>query len=367
MQLIFILFFGGMLIQCLFIILFLLAFGKKRSPIDGSEVPISVIVAAHDELDNLKELIPLLLAQEYPSFEVIVVEDRCNDESFDYLREESKRDARLRVVRVASKPDHVNGKKFALTLGIKAAVNDWVLLTDADCRPNSSLWIKEISKRCAENKDFVLGYSPYQKEKGFLNSFIRYESLLTAIQFIGLAILGKPYMGVGRNLAYRKSLFLDSKGFHDHLSVTGGDDDLFVNQHATSSNAEVVFGENSIVTSVPKTTWVEFYVQKVRHLSVGKHYKATDRMLLGLFSISLIASWALLVPVALLFPIVYVVFGVFLIRWVLLSILTHKASRKLGYAFEGWKAPFLDFIFVIYYLVTGLVALQTKKVRWKKT
>jgi len=367
LQFIFVLFFGGVVIQCLFIISFLLAFRKGQLEIDDVEMPISIIVAAHDELDNLKELVPLLLAQEYPKFEVIIVEDRCNDETFDYLREESKKDDRLRIVRIASKPDHVNGKKFALTLGIKAAVNDWVLLTDADCRPSSSYWVKEMSRACGEGKDLVLGYSPYQRGKGFLNSFIRYESLLAAIQFIGLAILGRPYMGVGRNLAYKKSLFLKSKGFHDHLGVTGGDDDLFVNQHATSGNTSVVLGENSIVTSIPKNSWAEFYMQKVRHLSVGKHYKASDKILLGLFSASLILTWSLLVPVALLFPIVYVVLGVFIIRWILLSILTHQASRKLGYAFEGWKTPFLDFIFVIYYLVIGLVALQTKRVRWKKT
>ena len=189
------------LIQIIYLLTLLVAITKYKAQPADRKVPVSVIVCGHDEHQNLQELLPLLLNQEYPDFEVVVVEDRSNDESFDCLYEACKHHSNLRLVRVKDKPEHVNGKKFALTLGIKAARHEWVLLTDADCRPNSTHWIKEMSTRFSNESEIVLGYSPYQKKSGLLNLFIRYETLLTAIQYFGMAILGKPYMAVGRNLA----------------------------------------------------------------------------------------------------------------------------------------------------------------------
>lgn len=353
-------------IQIIYLLTLWLAIGKYEAPPAEKEVPVSVIVCGHDEQQNLQELLPLLLNQEYHDFEVVIVEDRSNDESFDFLYEACKRHHKLRMVRVTNKPEHVHGKKFALTLGIKAAKHEWVLLTDADCRPNSTHWIREMSTRFSNENAIVLGYSPYQKKKGFLNLFIRYETLLTAIQYFGFSILGRPYMGVGRNLAYRKSLFLNNKGFNKHLSVTGGDDDLFVNQWGHKQNTAIAIGSESIVYSTPKTSWMEFYYQKLRHLSVGKRYKIGDKILSGVFMLSLLGCWLFIVPALLYSTILYVPIVVFTIRIIILTLLAHRASRKLGEAFEGWKAPFLDFIFVIYYLVVGLAALRTNQVRWKK-
>lgn len=330
-------------------------------------VPVSVIVCAHDEEQNLRELIPALLQQNYVDYEIIVVEDRSNDGSFDFLYDLASQNHQLRVIPIKCKPEHINGKKFALTLGIKAAKHEWVLLTDADCRPHSSQWIREMSSQFSNDTDIVLGYSPYFKSPGFLNTFIRYEGLATAIQYAAMAILGKPYMGVGRNLAYRKNVFLNNKGFKAHLSVTGGDDDLFINEVCNRSNTRLCAGVDSIVYSKPKTTWGEYYFQKLRHLSVGKYYKTADKLRLGIFNITLMGFWLLLIPALLTSSLIYIPIAVILLRLTLLVVLVYTASRKLGDAFEAWKAPFLDFIFSIYYLVIGLVALLTNKVRWKKT
>ncbi len=364
LELIFLAFSG---IQVLYLAVYLRVFVKQRSDKKKLFVPVSVVVCAHDEEQNLRELIPVLLQQDYHDFEIIVVEDRSNDESFDYLHEVSTQYNRVRLVSVKNKPEHVNGKKFALTLGIKAAKNDWILLTDADCYPRSTQWIKEMSGRFSEETDIVLGYSPYIRSSGFLNSFIRYEGLTAAIHYMGMAMLGKPYMGVGRNLAYRKNVFLNNKGFRSHLSLTGGDDDLFINEVSNSNNTKQCMGADSIVYSKPKTTWSDYYYQKLRHLSVGKHYKMADKWRLGIFNFTLIGFWLLIIPVLLNSSMIYVPLGAILLRLILLVVLTSTASRKLGDAFEAWKAPFLDFIFSIYYLVIGLVALRTNKIRWKKT
>ncbi len=210
-----------------------------------------------------------------------------------------------------------------------------------------------------------MGYSPYRKEKGFLNLFIRFETLFTALQYVAYAILGNPYMGVGRNLAYRKSLFLSNKGFNGFLGVMGGDDDLFVNQHATAKNTAICLGENAMVYSIPKRTWREYFHQKVRHLSVGKKYRVGHRFLLGIFSISHTITWFAGVYLLFVFSGFIWVLGALLFRTILLTATTYQAAMRFGHKFEWWNVPLLDFLFVIYYLSTAPVALLTKKMRWK--
>ncbi|MBK5278546.1 MAG: glycosyltransferase [Bacteroidia bacterium] len=322
------------------------------------------MVCAHDEEHNLRELVPMLLAQDHVEFEIIIVEDRCNDATHDYMLAATKLDNRLKMVRVIHKPEHISGKKFALTLGIKAAKYDWLLLTDADCRPISNHWITSMSAQMGENQ-IVLGFSPYLKSEGLLNAFIRFESFLSGIQYMGLAILGWPYMGVGRNLAYRKSLFLENKGFNSHLGIIGGDDDLFINQHAARSFTRVCLGKESLMISLPKTTWKEYYVQKLRHLSVGKYYKFSDKLILGIFTLTSIFTWLIALPYSFFSPFMEWILLALILRWGLLVFLFHQTSKRLGEPFEAWKAPFLDFIYAFYYLVTGPMALVSKKVRWK--
>lgn len=353
------------LIQVVYLGRYLYAFSQNQPASVSETPPVSVVVCAHDEEANLRELVPLLLSQDYPDFEVIVVEDRCNDGTYDYLLEATRQYPQLKMVRVKFLPEHVTGKKYAVTLGVKAAAYDWILLTDADCRPSGREWIKSMASGMTPGKQIVLGYSPYQSKPGYLNAFIRFESLVTAVQFIGRALLGSPYMGTGRNLAYRKSLFLDNKGFHGHLAVTGGDDDLFVNRHATGANTTVCLGAASLMRSIPERTWKSFVHQKRRHLSVGKYYRGRDRWHLGLFALTWILSWALLPAVCMPEAIGYGAWAGLAVRVVLLIVVLHRASRKMGEPFEAWKTPVLDFNYAIYYLGTGLSALVSKRIRWK--
>lgn len=352
-------------IQLIYLIIFLVAFVREpRVPVTNTPAGVSVIVCAHDEEQNLRELIPILLSQNHSNYEVIIVDDRSNDNTYDMMLRWTNENPKLRMVTVRETPKHMNGKKFALTMGIKAAKNDWVLLTDADCRPGTN-WISGMTQHFTDNKNIVLGFSPYEKHPGLLNSFIRFESFLTVIQYFGFAILGRPYMGVGRNLAYRRKLFLESKGFNDHLDVIGGDDDLFVNQHATGPTTAVAMGSSVVVRSVPKRTWSEFFYQKVRHLSVGKRYKGGDRFLLGMFAITWVLWPFTCISLPFLGTNAVVLGGLILMRWIALGSVFSVAQRTLGEPFEAWKVPFLDFIYAFYYLVAGPISLVTKRVRWK--
>jgi glycosyltransferase involved in cell wall biosynthesis len=352
-------------IQVIYLILFLVGLGKESKESVQAPHAVSVIVCAHDEEQNLRELIPLLLAQDHPEFEIIIVEDRCNDGTYDYLKQMIEENTRIKVVRVAHKPDHISGKKFGLTLGIKAARYDWLLFTDADCRPSGDQWIRQMTTHYSTNTQIVLGFSPYEKREGWLNAFIRFESLLTGIQMISLAKLGRPYMGLGRNLSYAKSLFFQNKGFNSHLEIVGGDDDLFVNRLATRHNTVVSVGPHAITISIPKLNLRDFLHQKLRHLSVGSRYKFADKVILALFSSTWLLTWFYVLPTIFLNDAVSIIVGIILIRWILLVVLFQTGSRKLGGTFEAWKTPFLDFIFSFYYLVTGLRALFVKRIRWK--
>jgi len=365
LQVAFIVYVSGVAVQLLFFLILLVAMRKKQPAGQVSTPPVSIIICAHDEEENLKTLIPMLLGQNYPTFEIVIVNDRSNDDTFDWLIAETRKDHRLRMVHVNRLPEHVTGKKYALTLGIKSAIYDIILLTDADCRPTSMEWVSEMSSQFSAQTSFVLGFSPYQKSPGFLNLFIRFETLLTAIQYISFGLLRMPYMGVGRNLAYRKSFFLEKKGFVNMLQIVGGDDDLFVNRHATAQNTAVAVNPKAKMVSVPKNSWKAFLKQKIRHLSVGRHYTFRFKVILGLFMLSWTITWWVGLPLLALNTMTVTVASLLAARCLLLTIVFYNSTRRLDEKFEVWTIPVLDFLFSFYYISTGLVALLTKKIRWK--
>lgn len=366
MQILTVIFFSAVGLQLLYLTIFLIALKRKRPAKVSALPPVSVIVCAHDEEENLKALVPLLEEQDYPQFEIIIVNDRSNDGTYDYLLNETKNSSRLRMVNVDQVPGHINGKKFGITLGIKAATHEWVLLLDADCRPAGKEWIHKMSAEFVDQNQFVLGVSPYLKTGGFLNLFIRFESIITAIQYASFALLRNPYMGVGRNLAYRKSLFLEKKGFNQFLGITGGDDDLFVNLYAKGSNTSVQLSPESLVYSIAKTSWRSFQQQKLRHLSVGKLYRPNHRILLGIFTLSWIVTWLSGVPLMIIDITNWPVTAAFLVRIFVLFLVIRTTLSQLKLRFELWALPVLDFLYSIYYISTGLVALLTKKIQWRK-
>lgn len=263
-----------------------LAFYKKNPnrPLKVTKEPVSVIICARNEYDNLRQNLPCFLNQDYPIFELIVVNDNSFDKSLDFLLNLQRKSRILRVVDL--KEVTLPGKKAALTAGIKAAKYGIILVSDADCRPNSPHWISKMQSVIQQKVAIGLGYSPYTSNRGFLNIFIRFETVYTACQYFSFALVGLPYMGVGRNLIYSKSLFFEQGGFDRHIHIASGDDDLFVNQVATGDNTEIILDSNAFVFSSPKRTWSGYYHQKSRHLTTGIKYKPVHKLLLGALSAS---------------------------------------------------------------------------------
>ena len=325
---------------------------------------VSMIVCAHNERENLEELLPLLLRQRFGRFEIVIADDASGDGTYEFLTAQQQLHPQLRVVRIEQRPTHTQSKKYALTQAIQAARYDKLLLTDADCRPASADWLRLMTRPLHGTTQFVLGYSPYQYRGGWLNWFIRYETLHTGFLYSAAALAGHPYMGVGRNLAYRKLFFLSKGGFQKHRTVVGGDDDLWVNQHATKNNVAIVLEEASLVYSIPKACWLSYYHQKKRHLHVGQHYKRADQWWLGLLSLSTVAFWVTGLVLCFLCNKCYGIAALFLLRWLILAAVFSTARRRLHDPINLALLPILDFLHVMYYVVVGALAFSTKNIRW---
>lgn len=339
--------------------------GIFNNPKKSSELqPVSIVVAARNEFENLKELLPKLFSQEYHDFEIILVDDQSEDGTEDWIRKEYEKLPNFKYIKINKNPDHIHSKKYALSIGIKEAGNPIILLTDADCYPVSDQWVKSMASRYTGKKKIVLGYSGYMSGKSFLNYFIRYETLLTGLQYIGWAGLGVPYMGVGRNLSYRKEFFKEKKGYKKFQSVTGGDDDLFVNQHADSRNTTFAIGKGAITLSKPKIFWEDFLRQKLRHLSVGRFYKKRHKLLLSLFSITQLFFWITFLMLLFTQTELSLIGLGFLIRLMVMSVTMAIVSRRFGHPFNVTGVLVLDFCYTIYYIFVGIAALFSRKIRW---
>jgi len=286
------------LIQWLFYGAFFLrlALYKKEIPkTDFSPEPVSVVISARNEYHNLKRFLPKILDQDYPDFEVVVVNDCSDDESTELLDDMARHNPKLKLVHLTQSLNFFQGKKFPLSMGIKSAKHDLLVLTDADCFPESNQWLRSITAAYHPGTEVLLAYGPYQKMKSLLNSLIRFDTLHIAIQYLSFALAGLPYMGVGRNLSYRKSLFLKNKGFTSHYKIASGDDDLFIHQVANKHNTRVLIQSSNRMLSVPKKTFSEWIRQKRRHLMTGKFYAFKIKMLLGAYNMCASLFYVLLV------------------------------------------------------------------------
>ncbi len=340
------------------------SFTLRKHVLDIEDKPVSVIICAHNELKNLKNLIDKLTGQAYGNYEIVVVDDRSEDETFDFLKEAGKKIKNLKMVRIDWTPAHVNEKKYALTLGIKKASNDLLLFTDADCEPVSIHWIKTMVNQFDHKTDFVLGFSYYKKYPGLLNLFIRHETLQTALTYFTLALLGIPYMGVGRNLAYKKSFFLKKNGFDKILNIVGGDDDLFVNRHANGKNTQVAIHPDAVMISEPERSLGNYRTQKIRHLSAGKKYKKKHIGILGLLAGSKLMCWLLGLSLIILSYRLYWTLGIFFAVLFLIMISFIVISRKFGVKYKyGW-VWIIDFVYISYLVVFSLAASFRKRIKW---
>jgi glycosyltransferase involved in cell wall biosynthesis len=326
--------------------------------------PVSVIICARDEAARLVTHLPGALVQTYPStHEVIVVNHNSQDDTRFLLDEFKKTFKGLHIVNLEHEAIGIPGKKYPLSMGIKEARYEIVLLTDADCIPASEFWMQKMQDGYDKGIEVVLGYGAYKRAPGVLNKIIRFDTFHTALQYLSYALAGQPYMGVGRNLSYKKDVFLRNKGFSAINHVPGGDDDLFINKVATNRNTAIVIDKDAFTLSDPKKNFGEWFRQKARHYSTAKYYKPRHKFLLGLYSFSHILFYPLLIVS--LFYDWRVALPLYGIRLIVQGIVFHKTMRRLGEEdlFPWWWL--LDIWMFAYYLIFSSTIWKKPRQNWK--
>ncbi|WP_340202628.1 glycosyltransferase [Ascidiimonas sp. W6] len=338
----------------------------KNKPLTKESVPVSVVICAKNEAQNLKNNLPHILNQNYKLFEVVLINDASSDETLDVMEEFAALNSNVKVVNVSNNETFWGNKKYALTLGIKATTNDYLLFTDADCKPSSANWIIEMVNCFSADKTIILGYSPYERIKNSLvNMLVRFETMLTGLQYLSYADIGIPYMGVGRNLAYHKSEFFKAKGFINHMKLLSGDDDLFVNQAATKGNATICTNPESFMISVPKRTFKDWFKQKRRHVSTASYYKLSHKLLLGTYYLSKLLFWFTLILLLAFFvkPVWTISIAVALI---FIKIIFYKQAFKiLGDISIWWLTPILEVFLITIQFAIFITNSLSKPTHWK--
>ena len=354
---------GAVFIQLLYFLLIYTRLAFHEDSQGEFMSPVSVVVCGYNEAENWKRLIPLLLEQEYTKFEIVVVNDQSTDNTKFVLKEWDWH-PKLKVVTI---DDHVKkgfGKKFALTLGIKAAQYDHLLLTDADCYPKDKHWISSMVQYFCNRKEIVLGYGGHEKHSGLLNKLVRFDTFQVALQYLSYALIGHSYMGVGRNLAYKKSLFFDNRGFASHIHIPSGDDDLFIREVSTSKNVAIAVHRSSQTLSEAKTTLYSWVRQKTRHLSTSGFYTFSHKFLLGFWTFSQALFWTLGIVLIALGINQEVVVLLMSLRLLIQGFVYYKVMKRLEELDLIWLFPLYEIAQLFFQLIFVFSNLFKRKNSW---
>jgi len=323
---------------------------------DSRSEAVSILICYHNEEKNVTKNLPLILQQDVDEF--IMVDDNSSDDTLNLLEKHKSG-----KVKILSGGNDSNGKKLALSKGIKSAQNSLILLTDADCKPASTNWSLHMSNK---STDFVLGYGPMNKGGGWIGLFSRFETYITALQYLSYVLVGLPYMGVGRNMLINKNIVQNQSDSIKGSHLASGDDDLMINALANQGNTSICIHPESFVYSDPKTSLLAFFRQKSRHISTSTYYKPIHKLLLGLFSGTHLLFYTALIIGLFLGTISYKIgLLLLLVKWAIQQAINYPAMKKLKEDDLFWKFPILDILFFVYLLSMPIYYLFNKNsTRW---
>lgn len=343
-----------------------LAFRSVKPAVEKTILPsVSLVIAACNEYLNLEENIPLWCNQNYPDYEVIIVDDNSSDESWELLCDMKLRYPRLKPVQLESNVHFFKGKKFPLSVGITSAKNEWLLMTDADCAPASGEWMRQMMLSATSNSNMVLGVGKYYRKRRLLNWIIRYDTFHIALQYLSAALSGFPYMGVGRNLSYKRELFVRTGGFTSHYNIQSGDDDLFVNAHASKLTTNVCVQPAAFTFSRSKSSFRKYFYQKKRHLTTGKYYRAGHKFFLGFYHFNIMLFW-LMAPLIICLQYNILIAAAFILlkiigQWVVFGFAAGKLKeRKLLLI-----SPLMEVFFAFFNPIVHFSNIIRKPDKWK--
>ncbi len=362
--------YGFIAFSSILIVYYLFVFSQfsfaKKNEKKAQKLPISVIICAKNEAENLTHFLPHIIQQEYENFEIVLINDASIDNTLTVMERFASQHPNIKIVDVANNEAFWGNKKYALTLGIKAATNDYLLFIDADCKPVSNKWIQKMSRHFSAKNKFVLGYGGYQKTKNsLLNALVRFETIQTAIQYFSYAKCGNPYMGVGRNLAYHKSEFFNANGFIRHMHIRSGDDDLFINENATGKNTTIEFSTDSHTLSPAPKNFKTWIAQKRRHISTAKHYHFKDQFFLVAFYIAQVLFWVtaiILLSFSYQWQLVTIIIG---IKLAIQYVVYGYALKKLNEQNLIIMLTFFEILLIVFQMFIFIKNSFSKPIHWK--
>jgi glycosyltransferase involved in cell wall biosynthesis len=354
-------------IQLFYVFNFYARFAYRKSKTtdkQGQFPPVSVIIAARNESDNLYEHLPTILSQDYPNYEVIVVNNQSIDDSNWILTAFAQQFPQLKVVEISRSPHLKPGKKLPITLGIKAASHDFFVLTDADCQPLSNQWLKNMMSSLSADRQFTIGYSPFTKAKGFLNKLVRFDNAWMGANAYAYALAGRPFKASGRNIAYSKQLFQKVNGFKSHYAISPGDDDLLLQDAIQFTKVSIMDEPSSFVRSAAPTSWNNWFRQKAKYHISSARYPVIKKALLGIYPLSLILMWISFVALCVnlnYLPLSASIFiGIIAIKWWLQGrCLNRLGEKKLMFFFPIWDLFYSILMPIVYY-----ISERQKYYRW---
>ncbi len=340
-------------------------FRNNLSVKNNDLLPVSVIISARNEAENLKKYLPLVLNQDYPDFEIVVINDNSSDNTKEILSEFKSEYKNLTILDAEKNLNGKGNKKRALTQAISKAKYDLLIFTDADCYPVSDIWLKKMVSAYSENTEILIGYGAYEKQNGFLNRIIRFETLFNALQFLSFADLGFPFMAVGRNISYKKSVFFKINGYESHKNILSGDDDLFINEAADATNTKIITDFESKTVSVPKQKFKEYLKQKRRHFSSSSEYRLRNKIIIGTEIISRFIFY--------LFLFILIIYGAeyetafifFFIRMIVSVSVIKLFAVKIKEPNILFFIPIFDILIPVLNLIIFSGAVFDKKIIWK--
>jgi len=290
----------------LFLFFFLIKEDKKCG-CNVNNPGFSIVVAAKNEIKNLQGLLDSLGRLDYPKdkYEIIISDDNSDDGSLEWLTAQIKNRSNIKVV--SAKEKKLPGKKGALEAGAAIAKFEYILITDADCRPEPN-WIKSFACKFSQGYDAVFGAAPFLEGNSFVNKIARFENLRSSILTFALCNVNLPYSAAARSFGYTKSLYNKINGYKNTTDTLSGDDDLFIREALKAGARIGCFAEKgSMVFSKTKSTFKDYFNQKARHTSTSNYYLLKHKIILGLWHLLNLSAFiflcaALFYPLALVLP-----------------------------------------------------------------
>lgn len=311
---------------------------------------ISIIITAKDEAENLRKNLPSILNQDYSNYEVVVVDNGSTDSTSDVLNGFKQSYPNLYTTYIPVESEKVNSKKLALTIGIKAAKHDILLFTEPDTKPFTRKWVYEYSRAFSKDKDIVLGACQIEMNKSFSNKFILFDNLFFGVKYLSFALINKPYMGVGRNMAFRKKLFFDNKGFSSILNIEDGEDNVFINKIVTKENTAVIISEESMTVSNVINRFSTWRSAKTKYLTTQKYLTSNATSILAFEEFSRYSFYSLFIILSVIgvlssvYSLLFFAILLFLIRYSVQSIIINKNSKLYNAGRFYFTLPLFDLL-----------------------